>query len=145
MNELALIRWNLKNMISQDKITYISNILKKIPGLASAYLHGSALTNYFRIKSDIDIALLFFPNKNKEFFTEDFLDYSIEIESITGHIAHFGQLSSYHTVFSQKVVTSGQLIICNDKYFCDTFTMHTLSMYANLNYELREILETYTA
>jgi predicted nucleotidyltransferase len=132
-------------MLSKNKITSISNILKKIPGLAAGYLHGSALTKYFKPDSDIDIGLLFLPDKNKAFFTEDVMDYSIEIESITGHITHFSKLSSYHIVFSREVVTKGQLIVCNDKYFCDTFTMHTLSMYANLNYERREILEQYTA
>jgi len=138
----SLIKYN---MLSQEKILIVSNILKKIPDLACAYIHGSALTNYFRKKSDIDIALLFYPDKNTIDFAEDLLDYSSDIESCTGHTAHFSQLSSYNNVFSKEVVTRGELIICNDSYFCKTFTMHTFSMYANLNQERSKILEQYIA
>lgn len=132
-------------MLSQKKILFITNILKKIPGLAGAYLHGSALTNHFRKESDIDVALLFFPGKNNTAFAEDLLDYIVDIESNTGHTSHFSILSSYHTVFSKEAVTKGRLIICADSNFCKTFVMHTLSMYANLNQERSKIIERYTA
>lgn len=132
-------------MLSQKKILIISNILKEISDLACAYIHGSALTNYFREKSDIDIALLFYSNKNTTRFAEDLLDYSIDIESCTDHTAHFSLLSSYNNVFSKEVITKGQLITCNDSYFCKTFTMHTFSMYADLNQERSKILEQYIA
>lgn len=132
-------------MLSQKKIRSVSDILKKIPDLACAYLHGSALTNHFKPESDIDIALLFFPYQNNTFLAEDSLDYSIDIESVSFHSAHFSLLSSYNTVFAKEVVTKGRLIICNDSNFCKTFTMHILSMYVNLNWERREILEQYTA
>jgi len=132
-------------MLPPPKIVSILNTLEKIPDLACAYLHGSALTNHFRGKSDIDIALLFYPNKNPSNFAKDLLDCSLNIELATGHMAHFSLLSSYNNVFSKEVVTKGQLIICNDSYFCKTFTMHTLSMYANLNRERSKILEQYIA
>jgi predicted nucleotidyltransferase len=132
-------------MLSKIKISIITNILKQIPDLACGYLHGSALTTHFKPNSDIDIALLFFPGKDTTAFIEDLLDYTINIESGTGHTAHFSLLSSYNTVFSKEVVAKGRLIICNNDYFCKTFAMHTFSMYANLNRERSEILEQYTA
>ncbi len=132
-------------MLPQKKILAISSILKKIPDLACAYLHGSALTKFIRPESDIDIAVLFFPNRDTTFFVESLLDYCIDIESETNHIAHFSLLSSNNIIFSKNVISKGQLIICNNSYFCKTFTMHTMSMYANLNQERSEILEKYTA
>ncbi len=132
-------------MLSENNIDIVSNILKKIPSLACAYLHGSALTNYFKPKSDIDIALLFFPNNNAESLPETILNYSMDIESRTTHTAHFSFLSSNNNVFSKEVVSKGRLILCNDSIFCKTFTMHTYAMYANLNQERSKIIEQYTA
>ena len=54
------------HMLSEKKIILIAEILKEIPKLACAYLHCSALTEYFRKQSeidiDIDIVLLFLPD-----------------------------------------------------------------------------------
>jgi len=38
-------------MLSQKRILSVTHILKKIPDIACAYLHGSALTNHFSILS----------------------------------------------------------------------------------------------
>lgn len=132
-------------MLSQQKIKLMSNALKKIPDLACAYLHGSALTNHFRPTSDIDIALLFLPDTNIVSFVENIFEYSTNIESITGHAVHLSWLSSHNIVFAKEVISKGWLIVCKNAYFCKTFSMHTLSMYANLSQERSKILEQYLA
>jgi len=72
-------------MLSQKKILSVTHILKKMPYLACAYLHGSALTNHFRKNSDI--ALLFFPGKNSSLSAEDLLDCTIDsVVSVDTHL-----------------------------------------------------------
>lgn len=85
---------NILLLLMHSYLGTISNILKKIPDLACAYLHGSALTNRFRPTSDVDLALLFFPDHPMTDFTETIFEFSSSIESITGHVAHFSLLSS---------------------------------------------------
>ncbi|MCD4722153.1 MAG: nucleotidyltransferase domain-containing protein [Desulfobacula sp.] len=131
-------------MLSKKKIILISGILKGIPNLACAYLHGSALTEYFRRQSDIDIALLFLPG-TKISLLNIIRDYNGRMDSLTNHTAHFGILSSKNVVFAKEVILKGELIVCNDSYFCKSFTMHTLSMYTALNIERSKILEQYAA
>jgi predicted nucleotidyltransferase len=131
-------------MLAENKIHRISGILKDMPNLVCAYLHGSALTEYFQGQSDIDIALLFSPGF-RPVLADIIESYHAPIESSIYHIPHFGILSSKDVVFSKEVVTRGTLIVCNDSYLCKSFTMHTLSMYIILNAERKKILEQYAA
>jgi predicted nucleotidyltransferase len=131
-------------MLSKNKKELITGILKKIPGLACAYLHGSATTDYFRHQSDIDLALLFQPGIRTRLNSVIQICH-VSIESVTGHPPHFSILSSKNVVFAKEVVTKGELLLCPDPYICKSFTMHTLSMYAVLNDERKQILEQYVA
>ena len=123
----------------------LSHLLQPVSGLTCAYLHGSVLTEYFRPESDIDIALLFIPGHLGELFQKEILHFGAKVEEITGHWGHFSLLSSNDVVFANRVVTKGVLIVCNNTTQCQMFTMHTLSMYANLNVERKEVLDSYTA
>jgi hypothetical protein len=85
------------------------------------------------------------PSRTETILVETLPGYAVEIEDETGHPAHFSLLSSANTVFSKEVVMTGDLMVCRDLYHCRMFTMHTLSMYLDLNLERKEILEQYTA
>ena len=107
-------------------------------------LHGSAVTPHFKLKSDVDIALLLAPGSENDCSTL-VKNYSGLIESAVHHTPHFSILSSKNVVFAKQVVTKGKLILCKDSYACKSFTMHTLSMYSQLNEERKRIIEQYVA
>lgn len=124
-----------------DLTGHILDVIRQIPGLASAYHHGSSLNGYFRPDSDVDIALLFFPNKALGWL--ELQAYAIEAEKRVGSPIHFSVLSTRDLVFAKEVITAGQVIFCADAFFCDSFAMHVLSMYTWLNFERREVLKRY--
>lgn len=126
-----------------DLIEHILDIVRQIPGLACAYHHGSSLKGYFRPDSDVDIALLFFPNKTLEWF--ELQAYAMEGEKRSGYPIHFSVLSTKDLVFAKEVIATGKEIFCADAFYCGSFAMHVLSMYTWLNFERREVLKQYGA
>ncbi|MGM0425201.1 MAG: type VII toxin-antitoxin system MntA family adenylyltransferase antitoxin [Thermodesulfobacteriota bacterium] len=118
-------------------------VLGGMPGLACAYVHGSFCTARFRPDSDLDLALLFFPGQRPD--SLQLLDLAAEMESRIGRPAHLGVMSSRNVVFVKEVISKGRRIFCVDRYYCDTFIMHALAMYVQLNEDRAEILKNYAA
>lgn len=131
-------------MLPQSKIDHISQTLDNLTGLVCAYLHGSAATPRFTRESDVDIALLLAPGYKKDYYSL-IKNYSGLIEAVIHHTPHFSFLSSKYVVFAKQVITKGKLILCKDSYACKSFTMHTLSMYHQLNQERKKIIDQYVA
>ncbi len=126
-----------------DLTAPIIEIVRNIEGLACAFHHGSSLNGYLRPDSDVDIALLFFPEKTLGWM--ELQGYAIEAEKRLGYPIHFSVLSTRDLVFAKEVIATGKEIFCADAFYCGSFAMHVLSMYTWLNFERREVLKQYGA
>lgn len=126
---------------SKDKMTLENIIVKilnqKIKDIISIYLFGSFQKGQMRKDSDIDIAILLdgaLDNITRweiSCILTDKLDKDVDLIN----------LRDASTVMKAQIVTRGKCIYESDKKKRDLFEMYSLSDYARLNEERKEIIE----
>lgn len=119
------------------KKVIVKILTEHISDIICIYLFGSYIENRLKKESDIDIAIL----------AEKRLD-SIKRWEIAGMLADnlkkdvdLLDMNSVSTVMKARVVSRGLCIYESDKKKKDFFEMYTLSDYARLNEERKEIIE----
>lgn len=73
----------------------------------------------------------------------ELLEFSGTLAVITGYHYDLAVLSTRDVVLGREVIKNGECLYCGNQYEKDVFEMLTLSMYANLQYERREVLDAY--
>ncbi len=114
----------------------IKTLNQKIKDIISIYLFGSFQKGQMRKDSDIDIAVLLDGSLDNitrweiSCILSDKLDKDVDLIN----------LRDASTVMRAQIVTGGQCIYESDKKKKNQFEMYTLSDYARLNEERKEII-----
>jgi predicted nucleotidyltransferase len=127
-----------------DKIQIIETIKNELFALeivTAAYVYGSLTKGNFRPDSDVDIALLCKPKMKLE--PEEYFYLLGTLESKLGRLVQITYLTSANLVLAKEIIGYGERIFCRDRYFCECFEMQIFSMYADLNWQRREVLAAY--
>ena len=107
----------------------------------AAYVYGSLTKGNFRPDSDVDIALLCKPKM--KLVPEEYFSLLGTLESKLGRGVQITYLTSANLVLAKEIIGYGERIFCRDRYFCECFEMQIFSMYADLNWQRREVLAAY--
>lgn len=113
------------------------------PGIDAAFLMGSAATGRMRTGSDVDIALL--PARGDTLPATRLADLAADLEVLAGRPVDLGILHSANLVYAKEAIAHGRLLFERDRNTTARFAMHTLSMYAALQEDRKEVLNAYTA
>lgn len=100
------------------------------------YLFGSRATGKHRPNSDLDIAFL----SSRRIEPVECFNLANELSNQIGKEVELVDLSTASTVLAKEVIAHGIPISITDPSAYRTFEMYTLSSYARLNEERREIL-----
>ncbi len=119
----------------------IASYLRKDSSVSAAYVHGSRSKEHFREESDYDIALLL--KRGSTLTALDLLNIGSELESLLPYRFDVSVVGNRNIVFAKEVIAKGICILCKDRFQKETFEMLTLSMYAKLQYDRREVLNEY--
>ncbi len=130
-------------VMTTDKLVETRRILERCPEILAAYLHGSTAKGTARPDSDIDIALLPLPGKHIPLQIR--LEFAGELESAFGSKVDLGELSTNNLVYAKEVVADGCEIFTNNRFESDRFLATSLSMYAELQQQRKEVLNAYSA
>ena len=93
--------------------------------------------------SDVDIALL--PVSGKTLCLRDRLECASQIETIFGRPVDLGVLSTGNLVYAKEVIDHGTELFCRNRFRSDLFLTTSLSMYAELQQQRKEVLHAYSA
>lgn len=108
----------------------------KIQGVV---LYGSQATGTATSTSDIDLAVLL--NPDAEFSPETFWDLGQEVARKLMIDVDLVDLRAATTVLQKEIVVDGLWLRKDDEFACDLFETHVISMYQQLQYDRKEILE----
>ena len=117
--------------------------LRETPEICAAFLHGSAASGKMRPDSDVDIAVL--PMSGETIDVKTHLRLAGDLEQIFGRPADIGILSTNNLIYAKEVVEHGLPLFTKNKFSSDSFIMHCLSMYADLQESRKEVIHAYTA
>ena len=118
-------------------------ILHGRPEIDAAYLHGSAAKGTMHSNSDIDIALLLV--QGKTFPLLERLDCASRMESILGQTVDLGILSTGNLIYAKEVIAHGAELFSKNRFRANLFRATSLSMYAELQQQRKEVLHAYSA
>lgn len=118
-------------------------LLGGTPGVAAAWLHGSAVTDRLRPESDVDIAVL--PKPGLEITAEQRLELASQLAEATGRPVDLGILSTHNLVYAKEVVVHGEPLFTDGSFHARHFPALALSLYADLQTQRREVLDAYAA
>lgn len=114
----------------------IALLRERLPGLVAVYRFGSEVTRTTNPESDLDIAVLC----DKPLSPQTRFALVGDVAAASGRPVDMVDLSTASTVICAQVVSTGERLYCSDQRRCDLFEDITLSSYARLNEERREIL-----
>jgi predicted nucleotidyltransferase len=109
--------------------------------LIAIYVYGSFARGEMRADSDIDVAFL----HEREFDPVEVFTIAQELASSVHRDVDLIDLHRAPTALRAQVIGEGRRIHTGDELLAGTFEMYTLSDYARLNEERREILESMAA
>lgn len=125
----------MKPGLSTEEITAIVAALAGFD-CAAIYLFGSRASSRHRPESDIDIAFL----PTRAILPLDCFDLANRLSDQLGKQVDLVNLSASSTVLAKEVVSKGTALSIRNQQAFQTFEMHTLSDYARLNEERKEII-----
>jgi len=114
----------------------IALLRERLPGLVAVYRFGSEVTGATNRESDLDIAVLC----DKPLSPQTRFSLVGDLAVVSGRPVDMVDLSTASTVICAQVVSTGERLYCSDPRRCELFEDITLSSYARLNEERREIL-----
>jgi len=132
-----------QHAVDPSSLELAVELLRGVPEICAAYLHGSAARDELRSDSDIDLALLLHPGV--EFSPAIRLDLGARLESIFQRPVDLGFLATCKLVFCKEVICSGRILFTRDRLASDLFAAQTLSMYVDLQERRKEVLGAYAA
>jgi len=107
-----------------------------LPGLRAAYRYGSAGSAYQRADSDIDLAVL----ADRRLSFDELSRLTVELMRLTGRDVDLNDLRQLPVTLRVQIVAAGCRLFATDIGAADEYAARTLSDYARLNEERREIL-----
>jgi len=126
-------------MNSTDVI--IRTIRRHHPDIQAIYLFGTCGTEDEWPGSDVDIALLFDPQRAKTLEPLMLSEMPSELETLLGREADLINLRQAPTVLQKEVIAADRCIFKADGCSADEFEMMTLSNYQKLNEERKDIIK----
>jgi predicted nucleotidyltransferase len=111
------------------------------PGIQAIYLYGTYSTEDEWPGSDVDIALLFDPQRAKTIKPLMLSDMRVDLETALGRGVDLINLRRVPTVLQKEVIAADRCIHQADAYGVAEFEMLTLSYYQKLNEERAAIIE----
>ncbi len=131
--------------INIDEVcSYVASVVKNVPGIAGAYLFGSALQGKVRPESDIDIGLV--PEKDSLSEREtDFMESEVcnLLQQFRGHPFDVVTLTmnSNNIIFCFRVIKEGRLIYARNIDRIQDFMEHVSRRYAEVYPRYKQALE----
>lgn len=126
--------------------TIVKTVLNCYPDVEAIYLFGSYLTQDQQQHSDVDIAVLFPPERAKLLKSLAMSDCRDALEKALQRTVDLINLRTVNTVFQNEIIQHGRTICQRNERVVDEFEMLVLSFYQKLNEEragiLEDILET---
>ena len=119
----------------------IKTVLGFYPDVEAIYLFGSYQTAYEAAESDVDMALLFSPERAKELGNLSISECRKTLEDILKRTVDLINIRMVNTVFQNGIVGEGRAIFTQNEHAADEFEMLVLSYYQKLNEERAEILK----
>ena len=110
------------------------------PDISAIYLFGSYGTEYERIDSDVDIALLLPVLTAKEAGRLSSSGCWSALSSLTERSVDLINLRLVNTVFQHEIIQRGTILFKAADSATDTFEMITMSLYQKLNEERKDII-----
>lgn len=108
-----------------------------LPGLRTAYRYGSAGSVYEHVDSDIDLAVL----ADQPLSFDELSSLKIKLMRLTDRDVDLSDLGRLPVTLRVQIVVDGCRLFASDPRAADEYAARTLSDYARLNEERREILE----
>ena len=127
----------VNTMLPENQIETIKDVL--VPELSPYFItvFGSAAASRERNLSDIDLAFL----SGKEFDDYEVFMLAQKIADIAGRDVDLIQLQKASTVFQAEIVSTGEMIYCENQARKEQFEMLAYKKYAKLNEERQPILD----
>lgn len=124
------------------RLSELTDRLKAVPHLVAAFVYGSYGTPDQTPLSDIDLALLFEPDREPSF--DDKLDL-IGLVTSTLHEddASVTVLNEAPPVFQFRVIDTGRLFLCRDAAALADFKATVFSRYADFMIDFRQFAREY--
>lgn len=107
-----------------------------LPGLRAVYRYGSAGGDFERADSDIDLAVL----ADQRLSLDELSRLSVDLMRLTGREVDLNDLHRLPVTLRVQIVVDGCRLFAADIGAADEYAARTLSDYARLNEERREIL-----
>jgi predicted nucleotidyltransferase len=108
-----------------------------LPDLQAAYRYGSAGSGYERADSDIDLAVL----ADRPLAFDELSRLTVELMRLTGREVDLNDLRRLPVTLRVQIVAGGYRLFAADVGTADEYAARTLSDYARLNEERRNILD----
>lgn len=108
-----------------------------LPDLQAAYRYGSAGGSYERADSDIDLAVL----ADRPLAFDELSRLTVELMRLTGREVDLNDLRRLPVTLRVQIVAGGCRLFAADLGAADEYAARTLSDYARLNEERRDILD----
>lgn len=108
----------------------------RLPGLIAVYRFGSFGTADQRADSDIDLGL----HTDAPLDPVALFQLAAELSTLAARDVDLVDMLRCSTVMRARIVATGEVIHCRDRYLCDDFAATAWSRYAHLNEERRGIL-----
>jgi predicted nucleotidyltransferase len=122
--------------------TLINLALKIYPDTQAIYLFGSYNTEDEKPDSDIDIALLLPVETSTKVKHKEWLALSMSLAKAAGkEKADLVNLQKASAVFRKEIIMADHRIYCADENAADEFEMLVISLYQQLQYERKSIIE----
>ncbi|HYG61600.1 MAG TPA: nucleotidyltransferase domain-containing protein [Thermoanaerobaculia bacterium] len=116
--------------------------LEGLDGLAAAWIHGSYGTPYQTPLSDLDLALVFRPDKVPAFREE--LGIAADIQQILHEDdASVTVLNRSPVIFQFRVLETGRQLVCNDPVALADFTERVLNEHGDFIVDHEQFLRDY--
>jgi len=121
----------------------VSHLLRRVPGLAAAYLFGSAVRDGLRPDSDLDVAILLRPGARIS--AEGRLSLAAELTAVAARPVDLSVLRGPGgVVLGKEVVTTGRRLWEDGSPYVCEFEMYALSAYVRLREDRAVVEAAYT-
>lgn len=130
-------------MVDSRRLDALPKLLAPFPGVLAWYLLGSAATGTMRADSDIDLAILPFPNL--VFDRTELIRWGGELSLKLGCEVDIGVMDSGNLVYAKEALIQGKRLTCVDQGRADARAAELIALYMNFQDDRREVLDAYRA
>ena len=122
-------------------IARLADMLRPVPAILAAYLHGSFGRSTFRADSDLDCAILLQPGQ--ALAAKERLQLAGDLSAAAGITVDLGVMSFENLIYFVEAVHHGQRFLCKDATLADALVGRAFSLYVRLKEERKEVEAAY--